>query len=93
MAVRNGTVTMTADELRAMLAGEHGDSAHVEPASSPGPSPDVGRGRRRRGPDAGPRLTADRLHERAVATLYGLRGLSRGEHRQVLEEALALLER
>ena len=92
----NGKLTVTPDELRAILAGEHGAGSPTSGEGmdpSPGPPPNAGRGRRRRGPDAGPRLTADRLHERAVAVLYTLRGLSRSEQRRVLERAMGLLER
>ena len=88
----NGKTSVSLDELLQGVARDRDRGTQTGSSMEPVPSP-AQRGKRRRGPDAGPRLTADRLHERAVATLYGLRGLSRGEQARVLDRARVLLER
>ena len=83
----NGTATkgISLDELLAGMKGKHGagpaDCLDVETV----PSPTIGRGRRRRGPDRGDRLSVDQAHERAIGVLHTLRGLSRAQQRRVLD--------
>ena len=92
----NGKATVTLDELLAGMNGKHGTPLPLSGEGAdltPGPSPARGGVRRRRGPDARDRLSADQAHERAIAVLHVLRGLTRVQQRRVLARALALLER
>ena len=88
----NGTTNgVTLDELLQGVARDRDRGAQtpsiVKAVSKKPPT------RRRRGPDAKERLSADRLHQQAVAVLYGLRGLTRAEQARVLAKAATLLER